>query len=364
MRGFLFFPAISLATGSLLTEEVFVKILSCLFCICFLACSAPSREDGFSLASYNVQTLFDDQLDGNEFSEFVPSADGWNSKKYHNRLRQLSRVIRDLDEGAPDILVLQEIEHAGVIEDIDRYFIRDLDYGHVAVGGQGGLSMAVLSRRPFLHTQVHGMQWENTTLRPLLEVHLKAPASDRVILFAVHWKSKRGGEAYESEELRRASAHALVRAIMEGKQEYPQAHIVVAGDFNENIDEFSVHHGEYQTAIMPVSQLDSWLSSGEEIIPLFVAHGQQHPLNVEGDIPVLYHLWEEGEGSYFFRQQWEKIDSILFSQEFFATYSRISFRVADAWYLLDSSSRPRKYQQRSSGGYSDHLPIIIEFSLE
>ena len=334
-----------------------------LLCLLGLGCAIPDREDGFSVASYNVQTLFDDQLDGFEFSEFIPSDEGWNSKKYHNRLRQLSRVIRDLTEGAADILVLQEVENAQVIEDLDRYFIRDLNYRHVAVSGRQGLSIAVLSRLPFIATYVHAVQWGSTTLRPQLEVHVSISDSVRLILYAVHWKSKRGSDPHKNEELRQASAHVLSQAIIKNREEFPQAFIVVAGDFNEDINEFAVQNGEYQTALMPISEIATWQAGGEKLMPLFVASSQQVELDNEDGIPVLHHLWQDDGGSYYFDHRWEKIDQILFSAEFFASYNQITFRTADAHYLLNSSAQPRKYQSRSASGYSDHLPIILEFSL-
>lgn len=339
--------------------------------ICFMkfgGCAISEQEGGFSLASYNVQTLFDDQLDGSEFSDFLPSANGWNSKKYHNRLRQLARVIHDLAEGAPDILVLQEIENSRVLEDLDRYFLRDLDYKYVALAGADTLSTAVLSRWPFLHTQVHGVHWEGTRLRPLLEVQVEMPGSDQLTIYAVHWKSKRGKEAQETEELRRASAHVLAQAIAENLEADPQALIIVAGDFNEDIHEFVHNQSEYHTAVMPASEMLSWQESGEKIIPLFVAYGTDQgglsPAESEGEVPLLYHLWEESEGSYFFNGRWEKIDQILFSRGFFSRYNQIDFRAFKAWYLLDSASRPRRYQIRNTSGYSDHLPIVLEASLE
>ncbi len=346
-------------------------------CLCaalaLLGCTAQPESGSFSLVTYNVQTLFDDRHDGNEFSEYVPSPDGWNSRKYHNRLRRLSQVIRDVASEAPDVLVLQEIENAQVLKDLDQFFIRDLDYRHVTVSGEGSLSIAVLSKRPFLHTQVHGVRWEGIDLRPLIEVHIELPDSLRLIMYAVHWKSKRGG-ARESEHLRRASAHVLARAIMKNRESYPEAAFIAAGDFNEDVDEFS--KSGYRTAIMPVSEMMNWQESGDMIIPIFVSSAQDFDAESaddqgisEGipedseDFSVFYHLWGDEGGSYFFRDSWEKIDHILFSHEIFRRYDDVDFRVFKPWYLLDYSLEPQEYQARNANGYSDHLPVVLEFKL-
>ena len=62
----------------------------------------------FSIASYNVENLFDLNEGGNEYSEFIPNTKAnWNEENFNIKIKNLLKVIKDLDA---DIIALQEIE--------------------------------------------------------------------------------------------------------------------------------------------------------------------------------------------------------------------------------------------------------------
>ena len=62
----------------------------------------------FTIASYNVENLFDLHFDGSEYKEYIPNTKHlWNEKNYTIKLNNTLRVINDLNA---DILLLQEIE--------------------------------------------------------------------------------------------------------------------------------------------------------------------------------------------------------------------------------------------------------------
>jgi hypothetical protein len=54
---------------------------------------------------------------GYEYDEYLNS-EGWSAEKYSGRLNVLAQAIGGLEPEAPDILALEEVENAGVLEDL------------------------------------------------------------------------------------------------------------------------------------------------------------------------------------------------------------------------------------------------------
>ena len=69
----------------------------------------------FKVASYNVENFFDLHYDKTEYQEFIPYSKHWNNKSFKNKLKNISKIIKDLDA---DILALQEIESLKVIDSL------------------------------------------------------------------------------------------------------------------------------------------------------------------------------------------------------------------------------------------------------
>ena len=65
------------------------------------------------IATYNVENLFDDKISGSEYSDF--KSNRWNSAKYQQKLRKISRVLRELNA---DVVALNEIENENVIKEL------------------------------------------------------------------------------------------------------------------------------------------------------------------------------------------------------------------------------------------------------
>ena len=79
----------------------------------------------------------DDKLDGYEYPEYRPS-EKWSTKSYHMRLRTLNEVLTNRSIGLCDVLVLQEIEHEGVIADLlDRHLGRKGYLWYAVAKGEG-----------------------------------------------------------------------------------------------------------------------------------------------------------------------------------------------------------------------------------
>ena len=74
------------------------------------------KADNFTVASYNVENLYDLKKDKNEYSEFIPNTKSlWNQRTYNIKINNLIKVINDLDA---DIIALQEIENRDVMQEL------------------------------------------------------------------------------------------------------------------------------------------------------------------------------------------------------------------------------------------------------
>ncbi len=347
-------------------------LFACMAC----ACSNPlaDTDQAVRIFSYNAQTLFDDVLQGNEFPEFRPSLDGWGSREYHGRLRNLARVIRESCPGGPDIVVLQEIENLSVLQDLRRYFLRGLGYHDLAAGASKSASMGigVLSRHPISSSRLVSAVHPDTSLRPALELEIRLGENRELRLFAVHWKSKRGDSEEETEPLRLLQAHSLISRIEALKAQGDSLPLIIAGDFNETLQDFSGRESlRYATATVLLEEYGQWRDSpgSDGLKPVVVSIAPDpstlvmHAIDLPGFLLPLENLSEESvpSGSYHYDGSWELIDQILISPSMLDTcFSSARFFIVSNPCLVDSGGRPRRWSPGRSGGFSDHLPVLLE----
>ena len=317
-------------------------------------------RDTVNILSYNLQTLFDDRDDGVEFSGWSVAGGQWDADGYRTRLRNLTNAIKAEAPGGPDIVILQEVENLAVAE-----ALADLLPGswptRLVSGGEGtALRCAVLSRFPAVSARAHSVRHVSGVraeqLRPLLEVVLDVDGTKLTIL-AAHWKSKLGG-AEATEPARRAQAALAVRRIGEILAEDPSAEVLLAGDLNENPDEWLRTGGAWPTALLP-AECASLAGDWPDRI-LIAADPGSAGLTPAG--LALWSPWEEGGWSYVYDGVEERIDNMLLAPGLLDARG-LTFRGFSAdppTDLLTESGYPRPWDSRSREGYSDHLPLLLE----
>src|SRR4051812_6521690 len=75
-----------------------------------------------TVAFYNFENLFDTINQPNKDEEWLPNgAQNWTSKKYHQKLHNLARVLSEIGTGenpgnSPTLIGGAEIENRGVLE--------------------------------------------------------------------------------------------------------------------------------------------------------------------------------------------------------------------------------------------------------
>lgn len=336
----------------------------------FLLCvSCPLEGDAgsgeLSLITWNVQNLFDDSADGSEYPDYRPSS-GWSRDDYRGRLTAAAELLRLAPKGGADIVLLQEIEHQGVLEDLCRFYLEDLSYDYRAASGQDGsaVQLGVLSRYPILSAASRAVYREHAPpLRPVLELSFALPGEQVLTVFLCHWKSKAGG-ARESEPYRMAAAQLIRRRIAELNQGDPDRPVLVAGDLNESWKEQELTAGSYPTALRFSDTSDP---VGLEDPGLWIC-SRKGDAGSWGEGMPLYSSWPgagDGCGSYRYQGVWEQIDHLLFSRHFFdgVGVELEKFQCMDQGPWTDGQGYPLAYRRSDGSGYSDHLPLLARISM-
>jgi endonuclease/exonuclease/phosphatase family metal-dependent hydrolase len=357
-----------------------------------VSCELSEMEDGkseaktgaISIMTWNLQALFDGTESGNEYDEYRESS-GWSEEKYSGRLSVIAKAIDSIEPGAPDLIALQEIESAQVLEDLAGGPLSKKGYQWTHFAGNPDMSIGVglISRLPIEQARVHSINIDGSAApRPVLELRVsrsQTAENEGLILFICHWKSKLGGEDL-TEAARRASARIILRRMRELAREEPELPVIIMGDLNENYDEFYRRSGAEICALLPDDPHSANMSGFNDIDENDPAFGTSQG-NLQKDFLVLvkskppsaqyfppqalclYSPWanELENGSYYYKNEWETIDHFLLSHRLFdkAGWEFETCRVLDQAPFTNSNGYPDTYNPRTGSGLSDHLPLLL-----
>jgi endonuclease/exonuclease/phosphatase family metal-dependent hydrolase len=319
-------------------------------CFLFLSCAdgfnAASMRNKFSLVSWNLQTFFDGETIGNEYAEFRGASSSWSRDKYRSRLKRLCESIKQFDA---DVLAFEEVENEAILHDIANELTGVLSpnklykYTSFAISPGSSIGCAVLSRFPIEGLTVHSCDYRSALgdhaplMRPLMEVTLSvAKTAPRVKLFVAHWKSKVDGEDVAAKWQERQES-VLAHRINQFMRETGGEGIVVAcGDFNRDLSEFLLNDDGKITLIDRATGSEEYA--------------------VVGSGWLLFPELGEETGSYFYRNEWEKIDHVFIAGA--ATLSEFGALTNGPW-VTDNHGKtiPYRYVISNGNGYSDHLPL-------
>jgi len=281
------------------------------------------------------------------------------------RIDTIAEVVRDSVPGGPDILVLQEVENENAMRALVEKGLKGMGYAHFAVLPKKKIAanIGIASRFPILRMSAWSVgAWKKHGLRDVVEAEIDCGGSTLHVLNN-HWKSKAGGTR-KTEPSRLESAGIVGKRIREILEADPAADIVVAGDMNENLDEYELTGGKYQTALIPAGDRSPSAYSTESI---FLA-GNARGLGADAGRLVLFEPWLElpksSRGSYVFQGKWHTMDHILLSPGLFdskgLSYRWGSFTVVRLPFLLKEDGTPKRWTGlKGQRGYSDHLPLLI-----
>ncbi len=330
---------------------------------------SPQKE--YSLVCWNLQTFFDGNIDGCEYTEFKKS-DNWDEGKYRVRLQRLCDSIKKLNA---DIFVLEEIENEKIILDISNMLCgtswknsERWNYACFTKENGSSIGCAVLSRIPIKEVNTHSLDIRTQkeaqpSMRPVTYVNFSAGKKDFCVIVN-HWKSKSGGA--EKSEIWRDWQEALCERIIPNDTEFPA---LICGDFNRDAKEFIHFFEENQNENIKSANTifrgfcevpkedfsDSESSEDFSILPYFLPEEK-----------ILYSPWynADGEfstatGSYYYKENWERIDHIFTNTQI----KILTFSPCAEAPWLNEYGEPDSYKIYNGRGYSDHLPLKCTFQI-
>ena len=338
-------------------------LLVAVFClICSLA--NAQQKSSFQVLFWNVENLFDvenDTLKNDE--DFLPnSLKHWNGYRYYQKLQQLSKAIIASGEWNPPALIgLCEVENDSVLYDlVHRTGLRNLDYRYVVTHSDDfrGIDVALLYQSDLFKLiatesiPVGELPVGKRATRDLLHIVGQVVSGDTLDLFIAHLPSRFGG-AKQSEPNRihvskvlRAKADSILTNRM-----FPK--VIIMGDFNDYPKNTSI------------SKILSVQNPNDKIV----------------DRNYLYHMLafsadhKRCRGTYKYKNSWDILDHLIVSGGLLDDSSSChtaskEARIVNLPFLLIKDEKfgglkPfRTYNgMHYLGGFSDHLPIILELEL-
>ncbi|MCA1802963.1 MAG: hypothetical protein LC662_10930 [Rhodothermaceae bacterium] len=366
--------------------------------------SVPANAQPWKLVVHNVENLFD--LDEYAvFQDYRPyDSDGnlqYTAAHVLTKIENTARLMARYNNGmGPDIIMMVEMEsdftpfaggerwdHHAVLERysgitvsgmLGEYLddeIRDLpseilllkafeDHGltgyDLAVAYHRDENMrpqhvqknVIYSRLPINHEKTRSHPVEDA--RPILEVWVDVNGHD-LVLFNNHWKSQASNA--DIEKTRVQNATVLKNRLDELRAEDPAVDFILGGDFNSDYNQ------SHRYPYMEVTAVNDVLRSV----------GDERKVKL-GNTDAVYNLWYEHNigmrGSDAYRGYWGTLMQIMVSPGLYdfrgVQYVDNSFdvgRFPGRNVYANSLAPNRWYSFDSGGGYSDHLPISMQFTI-
>jgi hypothetical protein len=308
--------------------------------------TAQAEEPGgdIRLMWYNVENLFHPTSDtGVADDEFTPEGvRHWTWFRYREKLTRIARVIVAAGQWEPPFVVgLGEVENALVLEDLVSHPILQsfgYSYLHKDSPDHRGIDVACLFRAEFFNpagwsamSAVELGSFGRT--REMIHVWGSWGRRDTLDLFLVHFISQyRGsGATAEYREMQSARLMELADSI---RQIRPGSMVVMAGDFNETWEGYSMEPFRSMTV------------GSDSVVPVELS-GQR--------------------SSYRYQGVWSSIDQFLVVNKGSGYGVEGKVFCLPALIIPDDiygGEKPFRTWEgyRYSGGFSDHLPILLDIS--
>lgn len=291
----------------------------------------------------NCENLFDTRHDSlkNDL-EFLPDGSyKWTPYRYWTKLNHLGQEIVAQSNPIPDFVAMCEVENDSVMFDFTRRsLLRNAGYEYVMTSSpdERGIDVALLYQ-PASFALLHSYSIRIKPLpntrptRDILYASGLVITGDTLHIFVVHAPSRRGGEL-ASRPYRLHVADRLAAAVDSIYAESRDAKIIVAGDFNDYADS-----------------------------PALKRLYQHHLINISHDAQGAH----GAKATYRWHGEWRSLDQIMCSPTMAAAKQKC--QIGDLPFLLEDDEKyggKKPYRTylgpRYLGGYSDHLPLLVQFA--
>lgn len=342
--------------------------LACLFVYCFALLTFAQPRSALRVMEYNVENLFDTlHAVGHQDVEFTPQGNHrWNSMRYWAKLSRLSKVIAAVGGASPiDLIALVEVENDSVVYDLTkRTKLSSIGYEYVMTHSADarGINVALLylpHRFRLLSKdtiRVMPPSAKQRMTRDVMHVVGELITGDTLDVFVCHFPSRRGGEIAQRYRSLVAQRTRKAADSIISRRQHP--YVLITGDFNGYYpepflrDDLGVKLGSLTDTTHLISSSDLYLLT--------------HQLQGQSDV----------RGTYKFQGTWNQLDHFVVNGAFWQRSSPLFIREVDGHFcrLVDFPflMQPDKSRQESvhpfrtylgpyyQGGYSDHLPIVID----
>lgn len=375
----------------------------------------------FRIMEYNVENMFDTlHVAGKEDSGFTPQGEyQWNSRRYWAKLSKIGKVIAACGGLTPvDVVALIEVENDSVLSHLtQRTKLRRLGYEYIITHSADvrGINVALLYQpprfRPISKDSIRVLPHEKhlQPTRDILHVAGEITSGDTLDIFVCHLPSRRGGipAMRYREEIARKLKNAVNNII--NNREHPL--VVMTGDFNgfytEKLftsylkthladsyldipmkSETAISQGS-DSAFLPDSTfaksygifMNTYSALVQAQKPTFLMRPECPYVQDSLSFHTLYLLSHDMEaskgitGTYKFRGEWNQLDHFIVNGHLLTpkrymhpSTSRQDCRIVDYPFLLKNYGKDtddyRPYRTYlgtfCQGGYSDHLPIVLD----
>lgn len=336
----------------------FLNIFFLSFFVLLVGCKNLSitEKNNLCVVSYNVENLFDTEDDSLTIDEdFTPQGSyRWTPSKLRFKMNQLSKVICNLNEGKPPMLIgLYEVENRNVLEQFVRQsLLKKWNYQivHQESTDRRGIDVALLYQ-PLQFSLISEQFIRVEKSRDILYAKGMLKNKDTLHVFLVHNKSRRGSAIVS--ESQRMKVMNLVRQRVDSlfALSTPQ-NIIIMGDMNDTPMNKSLTES---LKALDLSNLETQINARE-----------------------LYNLMDSslksygGIGTYKFQQRWDLLDQFIVSGNLLKGKNktqvigqRAYIYSPDYLFVKDNRTGADRLIFRTNsgfsyvGGFSDHLPIYL-----
>jgi hypothetical protein len=297
-----------------------------------IECGFLFAQDSLTIISYNVENLFDYEHDTlKNDSSFMP--DGmhhWTYYRYQTKLDRIAQVIVNISGFESAALVgLCEVENARCLHDLCYKLKRfHYKYIHYESADERGIDVALLydsTKVKVLNSKPLRVPLKDDLTRDILYVKALLTTSDTLHTMVCHLPSKLGGTT--ATDWKRQTAKQVIQQQVDSiLQLQLDAKIIVMGDMNSE-------------PINDLQHLDNLMISSNRV----------------------------GLGTHKYQGIWSCLDQFYVSHSLKDIAQATIF--APNW-LLEEDTKYLDYQPKRTyvgfryhDGYSDHLPVVLRFSL-
>ena len=309
-----------------------------------------------SIMTFNVENLFDTTHDpGKNDETYLPASQktgsahvdkcteisvrrwreqclywDWSEAVLDRKLDAVAKAIKQVNDGqGPDIIALQEVENAGILERLRLDYLKGLGYQPaVLLEGKDkrGIDVAFLSKFPATDATLHPITFPTALkaragdTRPILEATFQLPSGLSLTGFSVHFPAP-----YHPTEMREVAytrLNTLVASLPKDRAFF------AAGDFNTTREE-NIKKNMLARWVRPTWQ---------------VAHD----------------LCEACPGTSYYppKDDWSFLDMVLWGKTSGWTVTR-SFLANRSSEQMTPKGTPKRFQLPEGSGVSDHWPLVM-----